>query len=56
MLDTMVDVGVNGRVSDGGVINHTKFGKMFFDNELAIPEPYKLHKDDVVRMPCFCRG
>lgn len=35
----MVDVGINGRMSDGGVIRHTKFGEMFLCNSLGIPEP-----------------
>lgn len=47
----MVDVGVNGRVSDGGVISHTEFGKKLHDNELGIPEPDTLHENDDVPMP-----
>lgn len=47
----MVDVGVNGRVSDGGVISQTAFGQLLDDNELQIPEPEKLHEDDLLPMP-----
>lgn len=35
----MVDAGVNGRVSDGGVISHTEFGQMLNNNTLNIPQP-----------------
>lgn len=38
----MIDVGTNGRVSDGGVIKNTKFWNMFENNQLQIPEPEKL--------------
>lgn len=38
----MVDIGVNGRISDGGVINHTKFGKAIAQKTLGIPEPATL--------------
>ena len=31
------DIGTNGRVSDGGVLNNTTFGKKLKDNELHIP-------------------
>lgn len=37
----VADVGVNGRVSDGGVISHTDFGRMMDNHELAIPPPGK---------------
>lgn len=33
----MVDVGTNGRVSDGGVIQNTKFYKKLIANELSLP-------------------
>lgn len=35
----MCDVGTNGRVSDGGVLNNTKFGQALVDEELKIPNP-----------------
>lgn len=38
----MVDVGVNGRISDGGVISYTKFGEALAGNTLRIPEPAQL--------------
>lgn len=38
----MVDVGVNGRVSDGGVISYTKFGQALAGNTLGIPKPAQL--------------
>lgn len=47
----VADVGVNGRVSDGGVISHTDFGRMMDNQQLAIPPPEKLCDDDVMPMP-----
>lgn len=38
----MVDVGTNGRVSDGGVLYHTDFWEMLQNNLLNIPEPSNL--------------
>lgn len=38
----MVDVGANGRVSDGGVIRNTSFWNLFEDKLLNIPEPKEL--------------
>ena len=38
----MVDVGANGRVSDGGVFANTKFGKIIKEKKLNIPEPTTL--------------
>jgi len=35
----MVDVGINGRISDGGVISYTKFGNMLNNKTLNIPKP-----------------
>jgi len=32
----MVDVGINGRISDGGVISYTKFGNMLNNKTLNI--------------------
>lgn len=33
----MCDFGTNGRLSDGGVIENTQFGRMLNNNELKIP-------------------
>lgn len=33
------DVGTNGRISDGGVINNTKFYEKLVNNDLRIPNP-----------------
>ena len=38
----MVDVGINGRISDGGVLFHSKFGELFQKNELNLPLPSSL--------------
>lgn len=35
----MVDAGINGRISDGGVLGHSKFGKALHDRTLNIPKP-----------------
>lgn len=35
----MVDVGINGRISDAGVIRYTKFGNMLYNKTLNIPKP-----------------
>ncbi|KAJ8018142.1 hypothetical protein HOLleu_44033 [Holothuria leucospilota] len=35
----MVHAGVNGRVSDGGVIAETEFGRLLDDGSLGLPEP-----------------
>lgn len=35
----MVDVGTNGRISDGGVFSNTTFFRKFQNNELNIPDP-----------------
>lgn len=36
---TMVDVGANGRISDGGVLYYTTFWEKFENNSLNIPQP-----------------
>ena len=33
----MVDVGINGRISDGGVLFHSKFGELFQEEKLNFP-------------------
>lgn len=38
----MVDVGTNGRVSDGGVLSNTKFGEAFCEGALNLPKPCTL--------------
>lgn len=35
----MVDIGANGRISDGGVFNNTKFFNKMERDELNLPEP-----------------
>ncbi|XP_041983237.1 putative nuclease HARBI1 [Aricia agestis] len=38
----MVDVGANGKVSDGGVLKNTEFWDRFSSNQLNIPQPSEL--------------
>lgn len=38
----MVDAGNNGRISEGGVLTYTAFGKAVSDKTLQIPEPAPL--------------
>lgn len=42
----MIDVGANGRVSDGGVLKNTLFWKKICENQLNIPDPRKLPGTD----------
>lgn len=35
----MVDAGMNGRISDGGVMFYSKFGEIFQEGKLNIPPP-----------------
>jgi hypothetical protein len=42
----MVDVGVNGRISDGGVLNHTEFWRLYESHQLGIPEPTHLSRTE----------
>ena len=37
----MCDVGTNGRLSDGGVLENTKFGELLSEEKLDLPEPAK---------------
>jgi len=43
----MVDVGANGRVSDGGVFSNTLFCTMLKLKQLCIPEPDNLPESDM---------
>jgi hypothetical protein len=38
----MADAGVNGRISDGGVLGYTRFGRLLNDGGLNLPEPSPL--------------
>lgn len=38
----MIDVGANGRISDGGVLKNTIFWQKFSQNQLSIPDPREL--------------
>lgn len=38
----MVDAGINGRISDGGVLFYSKFGELFQQNALNLPDPSPL--------------
>lgn len=49
----MVDAGINGRVSDGGVISHTAFGNMMEQGDLRIPAAEPLHEEDTIDVPYF---
>lgn len=49
----MVDAGMNGRVSDGGVMSHSTFGNMFQDNDLNIPVAEPLHEEDTIDVPYY---
>lgn len=42
------DVGTNGRVSDGGVINNTKFYKKLMNNDLRVPLPRRISNSNRV--------
>jgi len=43
----MVDVGANGRVSDGGVFSNTKFYELLVEKKLNIPEADKLPNSEI---------
>lgn len=38
----MIDVGINGRVSDGGVLFYSQFGELLEHDKLTLPEPASL--------------
>lgn len=42
----MADVGINGRISDGGVFGYTAFGKALANESLKIPKPRTLPSSD----------
>lgn len=42
------DVGTNGRISDGGVLNNTKFYEKLVNNDLRIPKPWCIGSSDRV--------
>jgi len=44
----MVDVGLNGRISDGGVLGHSDFGKMMENQSLNIPEPQQVPRSNKI--------
>ena len=44
----MADIGTNGRVSDGGVIDNTEFGKRLKDEQLCLPLPSIIANSDCV--------
>ncbi|CAH1989000.1 unnamed protein product [Acanthoscelides obtectus] len=43
----MVDAGINGRISDGGVLNYTEFGRALSNKLLQNPEPRELPNSSV---------
>lgn len=42
------DTGTNGRISDGGVLNNTKFYEKLTKNELRIPKPRSIENSNTV--------
>ena len=44
---TLVDIGCNGRVSDGGVYRYSEISTAFEENHLNIPGPKPLPESDV---------
>lgn len=51
----MVVVGINGRISDGGVFSYTDFGRAFSNKLLKIPEPIQLPNSEK-RLPFVLLG
>lgn len=50
----MVDIGANGRVSDGRVFSNTEFYKRFVKNKLYIPQLDNLPNSEI-KHPYFDR-
>lgn len=44
----IVDVGLNGRISDGEVLGHSDFGKMMENQSLNIPEPQQVRRSNKI--------
>lgn len=44
----MVDAGIHGRISDGGVLAYSAFGKALSDKSLQIPEPAPLPNSEKI--------
>lgn len=42
----MIDVGINGKISDGGVMFYSKFGELMENNNLNLPKPTALPNTD----------
>lgn len=51
----MVDVGINGRIPDRGVMSYTKFGQALEDKTLGIPEPAQLPNSQKILPFVFVR-
>ncbi|XP_068244045.1 putative nuclease HARBI1 [Palaemon carinicauda] len=49
----MVDAGMNGRVSDGGVMSHTNFSSLMEHGELQLSGAEPLHGGDSIDVPYF---
>ncbi|KAK3779500.1 hypothetical protein RRG08_045246 [Elysia crispata] len=49
----VVDAGINGHVSDGGVMSYSNLEKMFERGELHIPGADPLHEEDAIEAPYF---
>uniref|UniRef100_A0A1B0DG73 Uncharacterized protein n=1 Tax=Phlebotomus papatasi TaxID=29031 RepID=A0A1B0DG73_PHLPP len=52
----MVDIGTNGRVSDGGVLQQTQFYKLLEEKKLNIPEPEQLIIGKDIKFPYIFAG
>lgn len=46
-----IEVGDFGRASDGGVFRNSNFGNKFFSNQLDLPSPRKISKNDQFDFP-----
>ncbi|XP_044005484.1 uncharacterized protein LOC122850394 [Aphidius gifuensis] len=45
---TLVDIGANGRQSDGGVFFRSKIGRYFEEESLKVPPPSKIEKTETI--------